>query len=479
MTERKQLSRSRKNAGWILAALFAATLAIGATQRGIPTPEIPDLGKRHAASTAGDGAVSIRGTLDRTAVLRGEDGLVRMELVLRADRRGNAAAAPLPTDLVVVLDRSGSMNGRKIRDAQAAIHHLISRLGPEDRFALVAFSSGAEVAIPLGYATPSARTRWTGLVDAIHAGGGTYMSTGLALGLETLSVARAAGRSPRAIVLSDGLAAEPHDLLRAQAAEAVAGEYTLSAVGIGADFDENLMSALADAGTGNYYYLQDLSRLAAVFAAEFETARETVATGVAVSIEPGPGVTVVEAAGYPLERSGRNASFRPGSLFAGQERHVWVTLRVPTDAQAEHALGSVRVHYRDGDEHHRLSLDDLPKVACVEDRDRFFAELDGDAWAKSVVVEEYNQLRQAVAGMVKDGRQSEAKAEIERFQSRNRALNAVVASPRVSRQLEAAADLDTGVDEAFRGPNKKHKQNLLGKSLHERGILERREGSRK
>jgi Ca-activated chloride channel family protein len=479
MTERTQLSRSRKNAGWILAALFTATLAIGATNGGIPTRVIPGLGKDPAASTAGNGAVSVRGTLDRTAVLRGEDGLVRMELVLRAERRGNAATPQLPTDLVVVLDRSGSMNGQKIRDAQTAIHHLISRLGPEDRFALVAFSSGAEVAIPLAYATPSARARWTGRVNAIHAGGGTYMSNGLALGLDTLSAARAAGRSPRAIVLSDGLAAEPHDVLRAQAAEAAAGEYTLSAVGIGADFDENLMSALADAGTGNYYYLQDVSRLASVFAAEFETARETVAAGVAVSIEPAPGVAVVEAAGYPLERSGGNASFRPGTLFAGQERHVWVTLRVPTNAEAEYALGSVRVRYRDGDEHHQLTLDDLPKVACVEDRDRFFAALDGDAWAKSVVVEEYNQLRQSVAGMVRAGRPDEAKAEIERFQSRNRGLNAVMASPLVSGQIRAAGDLEADVDQAFRGPNQKQKQNLLGKSLHEQGIVERREGSRK
>jgi hypothetical protein len=96
-----------------------------------------------------------------------------------------------------------------------------------------------------------------------------------------------------------------------------------------------------------------------------------------------------------------------------------------------------------------------------------------------VVVEEYNQLRQSVAGLVKAGREYEALETIERFKDRNRALNAVAASPRVAAQLEAVTELEGDVADAFRGPGKKHKQNLLGKSLHAQGTLERREGSRK
>jgi len=479
MMEHTKLSRSRRNACWILTALFIATLAVGAATHGHTPIGFPGLGADPTVRASGDGAVSVRGTLDRTAVLEGSDGLLRMELVLQAQHRGNNAAPQLPTDLVVVLDRSGSMNGQKIRDARAAISHLISRLGPDDRFALVTFSSGADIAIPLAHATPAARAAWTRTVGRIHAGGGTYMSTGLTLGLGTLEAARAAGRSPRAIVISDGLAAEPPDVLRSQAARAAGGEYTLSAVGVGTDFDENLMAALADAGTGNYYYLEDVNELAKVFGAEFETARETVASSVTVTIEPGDGIAVIDAAGYPLERSGRAATFRPGTLFSGQERHVWVTLQMPTNAEARRELGSVRVQYRDRGERHQLTLADFPEIVCVREKDRFFANLDADAWAKSVVVEEYNQLRQTVAGMVKAGYEEEALAEIGRFKERNRAMNEVVASPSVATQLEAAADLESDVAGAFRGPGKKEKQNLLGKSLHSQGTLDRREGSRK
>lgn len=476
MIEFTQLSQSRKAACLVIAALLTATVAIGAAthrQNG------PSGGDDPVTRRADDGAVSIDAILDRTSVLAGGDGLVRMELALAAEKRGEVAIAQTPTDLVVILDRSGSMNGQKIHDARNAIHQLISQLRPEDRFSLVTFSSGAATAIPLAQATAEARERWAGVVGGLHAGGGTFMATGLSLGLEALETARAAGRSSRAILISDGLAAEPLDVLRPLAARAVSGEYTLSAVGVGEDFDENMMSSLADAGTGNYFYLEDAAALAQVFAAEFETARETVAAALSVTIDPGPGVQVVEAAGYPLERVGRKVRFRPGSLFSGQDRRVWITLRVPANAPGEHGIGAVRVDYTDRGERRRLTVDDFPKVACVEDEAQFFADLDVDTWAKSVAVEEYNELRQSVARLVKSGKKEKASTEIGRFIRRNAAFNRHADSLAVQRQLGAAMQLEADVAEAFTGDDAKHKQNRLGKALHAEGYNERRSGSRK
>ncbi len=74
------------------------------------------------------------------------------------------------------------------------------------------------------------------------------------------------------------------------------------------------MASLADTGTGNYYYLSSANALADVFADEFATGRETLATGLAIVIEPAAGVSVVEAAGYPLERGRDGVVVRPGSL---------------------------------------------------------------------------------------------------------------------------------------------------------------------
>jgi Ca-activated chloride channel family protein len=483
MTERIPTPTPNRRSSLLLVALFAATLALGAAHHahtaGIAQPTDPNTTVSSSKIEAGSGAVHISGTLDRTAVMQGRDGLVRMELLIEGRAAGKIAMPQIPTDLVVVLDRSGSMTGQKIADARAAIHYIISRLGPEDRFALVPFSNGATTAIPLSHATPMATEGWSRIVDSIEAGGGTNMATGLRIGLRTIETARAVSRSPRVILISDGLAAETHAELRGEASRAARGEFTLSAVGVGSDFDETLMAMLADAGTGNYFYLEDSRNLADVFAAEFETARETVASGLSVTLTPGDGVEVIEAAGYPLSRSGRDVTFNPGALFSNQKRRIWVTFRVPTDRPVERELGEVRVAYRAGSQRAELHLDDFPKIACVVDESDFYASLDEDAWARSVAVEGYNQLRQNVAKHVKSGRPEEAKREIADFQDRYRAFNAVMAAPAVAESIGAADTLEAEVDDAFTGPDQSKKQNSLGKTLHSQGVSERRVGSRK
>ena len=86
----------------------------------------------------------------------------------------------VPTDLWVVLDRSGSMNGTKMRDARAAVRELVSGLGPDDRFALVSYANGARVDLPLG---PGSRPGIARTLESIQANGATHLSEGLDVAL--------------------------------------------------------------------------------------------------------------------------------------------------------------------------------------------------------------------------------------------------------------------------------------------------------
>src|SRR6185503_19182228 len=82
------------------------------------------------------------------------------------------------------------------------------------------------------------------------------------------------------------------------------------------------MSALADAGTGNFYYLPDVEKLAGIFADEFAAARETVARALAVRIAPAAGVVVATAGGYPLESDGGGVRFHPRDRSSPARRAV-------------------------------------------------------------------------------------------------------------------------------------------------------------
>lgn len=479
-----QSIRSKRLGFLVVGALGVLTVAGHLLTRGsdaLPAAVVSDPTTSATTLFTGSGSrVSFRGQLDRAAVLAGGDGRVKMELVLAgADKPG--AAVRTATDLVIVLDRSGSMGGAKIEYARSAIGELIAQLGPQDRLALVAYSSDAELAIPLSFATAEAKGSWRSLIRDLYPGGGTNMSRGLDLALEIVGQVRGTGPATRVMLISDGLANEGDSStegLTGRAARAARAEVVLSAVGVGADFNEFLMSSIADAGTGNYYFLQDTRELAEVFSREFVATRQTVASALEVSIEPAAGVRVVDAAGYPLERRGPETVFRPGSLFAGQERRIWVTLEVDEPRPGRRPLGRFRAAYAGADGRRAVVLEPEPFVTAVDHRDRFLAAVDKDAWARSVVEEDYGRLRQEVAGYVREGRREAALREIAAYRIANHAMNEAIRSDEVEANLRDVAELEAAVEDAFAGADQMRKQNVLSKQEQAAGWDARRAGSK-
>lgn len=469
----------------LVAVLTAASLAAAGLLRVAGATSVGSAAGGAGADLArifhapGGGPVSFRGELDRTRVLAPGDGLVRLELVMAAEKR--PAGARMPTDLVVILDRSGSMEGTKLAHARAAIRSLVAQLAPEDRFALVTYSEDAHRDIALEAASAAARAGWLGVVDGIPALGGTNLASGLDVGLATVESSRIAGRAPRVILISDGLANQgdiSHAGLRARAARAAAGEYALSTVGVGVDFDGELMATLADAGTGNFHYLENAVDLAEVFAAEFATARETVASGLEVEVSPARGVALVEAAGYPLEPGAEGGVvFRPGSLFAGQERRVWVTLRVDGDGPGLQELGRFALRYREGGEPRHLALAGSPGVARVQDESAFYAGFDREAWERAVVVDRLNAVRREVANQVAAGRPEAALEELRSYQAE---LAPQAARLRSQKADEALSELDGLASQVKDHAEGKHELAPAAvQHLRALGYVEGRAGSRK
>ncbi len=482
----KDFSQSLKDGSgkWLLAGgLVAATLAGHLLTQGsgatpiIPTTPRPGGGIDFASP--GGASVSFTGKLDRRAVLQGGDGLVKMELLLAAEDRADAGPRT-PTDFVVVLDSSGSMGGAKIEHARAAVRELISQLSAGDHFALVSYASYAQVMIPLSPATADARQRWRQLVANIQPGGGTNMSSALEHGASISGPV--AGRARRLILISDGLANEGDPTVEGLSRRATAAarqEMVVSTVGVGADFNEFLMSAVADAGSGNYYYLDDVERLAQVFADELGATRETVASAVAVAVDTGPGIQVIDAAGYPLEQIDGKTVFRPGSLFAGQERRIWVTLKVPNGTVGDRPLGSFTATYKDQGVTHVLEFGDPPVVACVRNEHEYHESFDRSTWARGAAEEDYGRLQEKVAKFVQTGRRDEALREIDDYRVYNERLNLRMRQKKIQLKLEDLSRLQSEVEDAFEGANQADKQNLLSKSNQAIGRDGRRAGSKR
>ena len=481
-TTLKWLAAHRRGA--VLGLALSLTIATGIASRALATRGTAGGGTTSTGNTqvfASQGSVRLAGELEGTKLLRGGDGLARVELTITGEKPERGVAPQrMPTDVLVVLDRSGSMEGEKLRNAHAAVRALLRELSLEDRFGLVAYASDAELVIPLGQVT---RERLPGLdarIDSIAATTGTNMSGGMDLGIESIVSQRAAGRAARIIVISDGQANEGDatpEGLAGRARRAADRSVVVTSVGVGEGFDERVMGLIADAGTGNFYFLDQNRDLAAIFAREFDAARGTVASALEVEIKPAPGVRVVDAAGYPLETRTGSVVFSPGALFEGQERRIWVTLSVPEGA-GEQSLGVVGLHWEHDGRPASLELPDAFRVAWADKPAEVAASIAPAAWERSIGNDAYGQLEDRVAEAVRNGDRAGAEREIEEFKQAVGALNQLVQSPAVTGKLQEADRLRSDVGSAFSGDNQARKQNALSKSKAESGKDSRRYGAK-
>jgi Ca-activated chloride channel family protein len=431
---------------------------------------------------ASSGIVHISGNLIQNKILQGSEGMLNLALSIRVDEvLEQVATAGRNVDMVIVLDRSGSMQGKKIEDARQAALNLLSRLSEKDRFALVTYSDTAYNFSGLLNVTKANRKHLESVIYAIRAAGGTNLGAGLKQGINTLVSTTQIGNTGKVILISDGLAnkgiTHPHDLAKI-ADRAIEKEFTVSTVGVGADFNEYLMTAIADRGTGNYYYLENPEAFAEVFQKEFNYSRATAASRVSVQLPLKDGISLVNAGGYPIRIQNGKAVFHPGDLRSGQTRKLFLTLRVPSDSLGNFEINGIKVSYRHNGQTHETNLNESFTVACVKNRQEVHSSIGKTGWAEKVLQEDFNNLKQEIAHDIKSGKRRSALDRIDTYYREQKTINAAVGSKEVDENLDKDLEqLRDVVEDTFHGAPAavQEKQKLNSKSLQYDGYSGRRQ----
>ena len=401
--------------------------------------------------------VAVRAQLVQEKVLKGSDGQVAVSLTLDAAEIPRPDHRPIGhADLVIVLDRSGSMAGRKLSDARLAVTQLIDRMTAADRLSIITYSNGVEVLSPLVGMDEAHRHQLKTVVSQVNAEGGTNLGAGLKHGIQTLMQTPANGRQRRVILISDGQAnqgvIDPRELGN-MASGAASQNVAVSTVGVGIDFNEILMTTLADHGAGRYYFLEDPEKFALVFDKEFQDTRNVVASGVEILVPLGNGIRLVNAAGYPIQVKGNHAVIRPGDLLSGQQRNLFLTFQVPTDKETEFIIDEFQVRFNHNDKAHRIATSGQMVLACVKDPAEVTASIDEPAWSARVIQEDYSQLKEGVADAIAKGEKDKALDQIREYETRNEAINATVGSAAVAGNLKTDVQaLRQSVENTFAGP---------------------------
>jgi Ca-activated chloride channel family protein len=401
--------------------------------------------------------VAVRAHLVQDKVLQGSDGKVAVSLSMDAAEIPRSDHRPIAhADLVIVLDRSGSMAGQKLGDARLAVTQLIDRMTADDRLAIITYSNGVQVLSPLVNMDEAHRLQLKTVVAQVNADGGTNLGAGLKHGIQTLMQTPANGRQRRVILISDGQANQgiiDPLALGIMASGAATQNVAVSTVGVGSDFNEILMTTLADHGAGRYYFLEDPNKFALVFDKEFQDTRNVAASGVEILIPLGNGIRLVNAGGYPIQVNDNNAVIRPGDLLSGQQRNLFLTFQVPTDKEAEFLLGEFQVRFHHNGAVHGIAASGQMVVACVKDPAEVTASINAPAWGARVIQEDFSQLKEAVADAIGKGEKDKAMDQIREYETRNEAINATVGSAAVAGNLKTDVQaLRQSVEGTFAGP---------------------------
>jgi Ca-activated chloride channel family protein len=191
-----------------------------------------------------------------------------------------------PLNLVVVMDTSGSMTqDDRIGYARTGLHTLIDEMQEGDRLALVTYSDGVTEWNRLEEALD--RPALHAIADQLTAAGSTNLYGGLERGFQVASAGFDPERQNRILLMSDGLPTTgiTDDASIQQMAERyVSDGMGLTTIGVGLDFNVDLMRGLAERGAGNFYFLESPTAIAEVFREELDYFSEPLAFDVELSV---------------------------------------------------------------------------------------------------------------------------------------------------------------------------------------------------
>jgi Ca-activated chloride channel family protein len=187
------------------------------------------------------------------------------------------------------------MHGAKIANAKEAILQGIRTLREGDRFAVVAYDDDVTLVVPAAQATPEARDAAIAAVERIASRGSTDLHGGWQRGCEQVEEGLSKDAVGRCLLLTDGLAnrgvTDPDEIVR-QCAAWRDKRVVTTAFGVGADFDETLLRRMADAGGGNFQFIESAAQIADFVASEVGEALATTVREAVLVVDAGEGAVV-------------------------------------------------------------------------------------------------------------------------------------------------------------------------------------------
>lgn len=290
--------------------------------------------------------------------------------ILAPERPEPTTSRKVKANVSIVIDKSGSMShSGKIDNAKRAAVTALRMLNAEDIFSLIVYDTQARVIIPAQKVEDKRRIE--SLINAITPSGNTALFSGVSLGANEIRKFSRDGYVNRIILLSDGLAnvgpSNPRELGRL-GASLIKESVSVSTVGVGDDYNEDLMTELSQNSDGNFYFVENSQDLPMIFSRELGSTLKVAAKSLILHIEFPEGVKPQGILGHNYKINDNRMDVFFNQVYGGHEKSLMLQVLIPPEqARKTLELASLRLDYEDAVNGGKHSARDAVKASFSGD----------------------------------------------------------------------------------------------------------------
>jgi len=303
-----------------------------------------------------------------------------------------------PVNVAIVIDRSGSMSGNKLRQAKRAAIMALGLLEPFDTISIVTYASDVEVLVPATRLDDRALIERR--IEKIFSGGSTALYAGVEKGGEQLMRYLDREQVNRLILLSDGLAnvgPKSPEALASLGYDLVKKGVSVTTLGLGTGYNEDLMTRLANVTDGNHAFVETADELERFFALELGDITSVVAQDIEIEIHIRPGYLPKRTLWRKSTIKGNVVRAKIRQVYGSQKKDLTLELQLPADKPlGTYEVANVSISYKDMGEKKKITLNEKVSLTLTHSAKEAEASIDKKVMSRVISLQAIEKNKAAM-----------------------------------------------------------------------------------
>lgn len=386
-------------------------------------------------------------------------------------------------NLSLVLDRSGSMSDKgKMEYSIEASKSLIDFLDTSDILSIVEYDDQISVLWPASpMESPNIAKR---RIEELYPRGSTNLTGGMLKGVKEVNKNKNSDKLNRVILLSDGLAnmgiTNPIQI-KELVQEAKSSGVRISTMGLGLDYNEDLMLSIAEHGGGNYYFIENPRQMQRIFEQEINTLFTTVAKDIKVTLDFPNSIKSIETFGYVSSIKNNQLSVDIENLYSGESRTILLRMELDPQSDEEFTLGKLNINYFDIEKNNKSEIKNNITAKTTINIEDYKKAINQKVEAEAILIEADKKHEEYIK-MYEKGDKENAIKNIKNLEKELNNRNASIGNIEVSKKIEALKMESEEIEAAEESSDqkqiylKKSKQRFYGGKKGQRSKYIQQEG---